>query len=182
MAEPLLMGQYHDAVMGALKRISWVRDADAYPDKNIPKFSGLITPAVYFTINRCSNAGGNEGQLSVELDCDLFIVVDAAGSNTERPEIFLRSAMADITQWINGQQFGLPHIEPAVFNSGERDEFDPRMDDYLVWRVNYSQVAAFGADPFPAGAPLKKIWLGEAPDIGSAHVNDYRLIWEAGDG
>ncbi|EPS6753133.1 hypothetical protein ACVG6Y_004209 [Enterobacter hormaechei] len=46
MAEPLLLGQYHDAVTGALKKIAWVRDADAYPEKNVPRFTGLATPAV----------------------------------------------------------------------------------------------------------------------------------------
>ncbi|MGS3100948.1 hypothetical protein [Enterobacter hormaechei] len=40
MAEPLLLGQYHDAVTGALKKIAWVRDADAYPEKMSPVLQG----------------------------------------------------------------------------------------------------------------------------------------------
>ncbi|WP_309544869.1 hypothetical protein [Citrobacter koseri] len=41
------------------------------------------------------------------------------------------------------------------------------MDDYLVWRISYTQSAAFGADPFAQlNAPLKAVWLGKAPDIG----------------
>lgn len=180
MAEPLLLGQYHDAVIAALKKINWVRDADAYPEKNVPRFSGLVTPAVYFTINSWEQAGGNEGQLNIGLTCDLFVVVDAAGAGVSVPEIFVRTAAADITQWIDGQQFGLGHIEPAVFASAERDEFDPRMDDYLVWRISFTQAAAFGVDPFArSGTPLSQAWLGKAPDIGRAHVDDYRLIWEA---
>lgn len=179
MAEPLLLGQYHDAVITALKKIAWLRDADAYPERNIPRFTGLVTPAVYFTINSWEQDGGNEGQLNIALSCDLFVVVDANGSSTAKPEIFLRTAAADITQWIDGQQFGLGHISPAVFGSAERDEFDPRMDDYLVWRISFTQAAAFGADPFAqTGAPLKEVWLGTAPDTGRAHVDDYQLIWE----
>ena len=146
MAEPLLLGRYHDAVTEALKKIGWVRDAGAYPERNVPRFSGLTTPAVYFSINSWEQGGGNEGQLSVNLTCDLFVVVDAAGSGVSQPEIFVRTAAADITQWIDGQQFGLGHIEPAVFTTAERDEFDPRMDDYLVWRISFTQAAAFGAD------------------------------------
>jgi hypothetical protein len=98
MAEPLLLGQYHDAVTGALKKIDWVRDADAYPEKNVPRFTGLTTPAVYFSINSWEQGGGNEGQLNVNLSCDLSVVVDAAGVGISRPEIFLRTAAADITQ------------------------------------------------------------------------------------
>jgi hypothetical protein len=56
------------------------------------------------------------------------------------------------------------------------------MDDYLVWRISYEQVAAFGTDPDAVTAgPLKGVWLGKAPDIGSAHINDYRKIYEAKD-
>lgn len=40
MAEPLLLGQYHDAVTSALKEIAWVRDADAYPEKTYRAFPG----------------------------------------------------------------------------------------------------------------------------------------------
>ncbi|WLO83428.1 hypothetical protein NHB29_11995 [Pantoea agglomerans] len=180
MAEPLMMGQYHDAVISALKNIAWVRDADAYPEKNIPRFTGLTTPAVYFTINSWEQGGGNEGQLQVSLSCDLFVVVDSEGASASKPEIFLRTAAADITQWIDGQQFGIGHIEPAEFISAERDEFDPRMDDYLVWRISYTQSAAFGTDPFaPSGVPLRKVWLGKSPDVGRAHVDDYQLVWES---
>lgn len=87
MAEPLLLGRYHDAVTDALKKIGWVRDAGAYPERNVPRFSGLTTPAVYFSINSWEQGGGNEGQLSVNLTCDLFVVVDAAGSGVSQPEI-----------------------------------------------------------------------------------------------
>ncbi|MBZ4087724.1 hypothetical protein JYG52_23910, partial [Escherichia fergusonii] len=111
MAEPLSLARYHDAVISALKQITWVSDAGAYPEKNIPRFTGLVTPAVYFTINSWEQNGGNEGQLNVELSCDLYVVVDAA-SGLSCPEIFLRTAAADITQWIDGQQFGLTHISP----------------------------------------------------------------------
>ncbi|QIR27791.1 hypothetical protein [Kluyvera genomosp. 3] len=180
MAEPLLLGQYHDAVTGALKKIDWIRDADAYPEKNVPRFNGLVTPAVYFTINSWEQGGGNEGQLNVSLSCDLFVVVDAAGAGVSRPEIFVRTAAADITQWLDGQQFGLPQLAPAVFIDAARDEFDPRMDDYLVWRISFTQTAAFGVDPFAQfNSPLKQAWLGRAPDTGSDHVDDYRLIYEA---
>ncbi len=182
MAEPLLLGSYHDAVIESLKKISWVADADAYPERNVPRFDDLVTPAVYFTINSWDQAGGNEGQLNVSLSCDLFVVIDSAGEALSVPEIFLRTAAADITQWIDGQQFGLTQLEPAVFVSAEKDEFDPRMDGYLVWRISFTQSAAFGADPFATtNGPLRQVWLGKAPDIGSAHVDDYRLIYEAHD-
>jgi len=181
MAEPLLIGAYHDHVIEKLKTLGWVKDADTYPERDVPRFTGLITPAVYFTLNNWESKEGNEGQLNIDLSCDLFVVVDAAGAGISKPEIYVRTAAADLTQWIDGQQFGLDHIQPAVFISAERDEFDPRMDDYLVWRVSFTQSAAFGNDPFARNsAPLREVWLGKAPDTGCAHVDDYQRIWEAG--
>ena len=148
MAEPLLLGQYHDAVTGALEKIAWVRDADAYPEKNVPRFTGLATPAVYFSINGWEQGGGNEGQLNVNLSCDLFVVVDAAGAGVSRPEIFLRTAAADITQWIDGQQFGLTSLEPAVLSMRHV------MSLIRVWMITWS-----GGSPSHSQPPLVRIRL-----------------------
>jgi hypothetical protein len=70
-------------------------DADAYPEKCPPLYR-LTTPAVYFSINGWEQDGVTEGQLNVNLSCDLFVVVDAAGAGVSRPEIFLRTATARI--------------------------------------------------------------------------------------
>lgn len=181
MAEPLSLAEYHAAVMSSIReQLSWVRDADTYPEKNIPRYAGLVTPAVYFTLNGWDSLEGNEGQLNVDLSCDLFVVIDSGSNDIQKPDIYLRTAAADLTQWLNGQTFGLSSVEPAVFTSAEKDDFDPRMDDYLVWRLSFTQSAAFGTDPFvPAGAPLREVWLGEAPNIGRKHIEDYTLIYEA---
>lgn len=181
MAEPLSLAEYHNAVINTVKaQLPWVRDADTYPEKNCPRFSGLVTPAVYFALNNWGSQEGNEGQLNVELECDLFVVIDSASQTISKPDIYLRAAAADLTQWVNGQLFGLSRLEPAVFTTAEKDDFDPRMDDYLVWRVSFTQAAAFGVDPFaPTGAPLREVWVGQAPDIGRKHVDDYTLIYEA---
>ncbi|SQB66371.1 hypothetical protein [Citrobacter koseri] len=61
MAEPLLLAQYHDAVIGALKKIEWVRDADAYPEKNVPRFSGWPRPLSGSPLTAGSRAGETKG-------------------------------------------------------------------------------------------------------------------------
>ncbi|WP_240225078.1 hypothetical protein, partial [Rheinheimera hassiensis] len=88
MAKPLMIAGYHDAVIESLKKIGWVRDADAYPERTTSKFTGLVTPAVYFTINGWDPAANSDGQLNVELSCDLFVIVDSAGEGISKPEIF----------------------------------------------------------------------------------------------
>lgn len=179
MAQPLFIARYHDAVISALKNIRWVRDADTYPEKNIPRYNGLRTPAVYFTLNSWEPAEQTTGQMAVSLFCDLSIVTERTAEGVTKPDIFLRSAAADISQWIEGQLFGLDGLGPAVFTGAEQDEFDPRMDEYLVWRVSFTQQASLGPDPFEStGHPLREVWLGLSPETGLQHVDDYHLIYE----
>lgn len=180
MATPILMASYHDAVLSALRGISWVVNADDYPEE----VTQIDTPAVYFSIVGWENAPGSDGQLRVEFEHDLFVVVDRSATNEiTKPQIYIRTAAADLSQWIEGQTFGLKGLEPARFVSAGPDEFDPVMAAYIVWRITFTQVAAMGEDPFESKAgPLKKVFLGKAPNIGSAHVDDYRLIYEKKEG
>jgi hypothetical protein len=68
----------------------------------------------------------------------LYVVVDAAGAVSVARKFSCARQRHD-TQWIDGQLFGLTSLAPAVFIDASRDEFDPRMDDYLVWRISHSQ-------------------------------------------
>lgn len=175
MAKPILMPTYHEAVIEALRSLSWVNNADDYPEQA----TQITTPAVFFSIMGWEQSPSNDGQLNVEFECDLFVVIDKASNTIDKPQIYARSAAADISQWINGQTFGLEGLQPAAFISAGPDSFDPAMDDYIVWRITYSQSAAMGEDPFESVAgPLREVWLGAAPDIGAAHINDYRLIYK----
>ncbi|MEZ2829036.1 hypothetical protein [Serratia liquefaciens] len=180
MPTPILMAHYHEAVLSALREISWVTDADDYPET----VTQLATPAVYFSIIGWKNVPSGDGQLRVEFEHDLFVVVDrSATADISKPQIYVRTAAADLSQWIEGQTFGLEGLEPAQFVSADPDEFDPEMAAYIVWRITFTQVAAMGEDPFESKAgPLKKVFLGKAPNIGSAHVDDYRLIYEKKEG
>ena len=176
MAESLCMASYHAAVLDALKKLKWVKDADTYPDRK----TQLTTPAVFFAVDGWDAVSNTDGQISVVLSASLWVLVDRAGeSESGKPDVFIRSAAADLTHWIDGQTFALSNVEPAIFVSADADETDPRLDDYLVWQISFNQTVTFGVDPFATdNLPLKRLWLGVAPEIGQQHVDDYRLIFE----
>ena len=176
MPKPILMASYHDAILSALREIEWVVYADDYPEV----VTQLETPAVYLSIAGWEKTDGSDGQLRVEFEHDLFVVVDRSATNEiTKPQVYIRTAAADLSQWIEGKTFGLEGLEPAQLDRVGPDDFDLALDDYIVWRVSFTQVAAMGEDPFESKAgPLKKVFLGKAPNIGSAHVDDYRLIYE----
>ncbi|WP_407901288.1 hypothetical protein [Providencia rustigianii] len=176
MATPLRMAAYHESVLTALRALPWVNTVDMYPETVTP----LVTPAVFFSVDGWEMDNHSDGQLRVTLSGSLWVLVDrAATSEIGRPDVYIRSAAADLTQWIDGQTFGLSMVEPAVFLSADVDETDPQLDDYLVWHVSFTQSVALGADPFATdNLPLQRVWLGIAPDIGAQHVEDYHLIYE----
>lgn len=176
MPQPVSIPNYYESVLDALRGISWVRNADSYPEEK----TQLATPAVFLSIANWSPGDGvTTGQSSIALECELYIVCDrSATTEIKRPAVFVQSCAADLTQWIAGHQFDIEGLEGAVFKGAEPDAFDPNLDDYLVWRIDFSQGAVMGADPFESkGGPFKGVFLGKAPDIGSAHVNDYRQIY-----
>ncbi|WP_454719316.1 hypothetical protein [Citrobacter freundii] len=182
MAEPLCIASYHAAVLNSLKELMWVKDADTYPERA----TQLVTPVVFFAVDGWDAKNNADGQMTVVLSAALWVLVDRAGEPenekteaTAKPDVFIRSAAADLTHWIDGQTFGLDHVEPAVFISADADETDPRLDDYLVWQISFNQTVTFGVDPFATdNLPLQRVWLGVAPEIGQQHVDDYRLIFE----
>ncbi|MEQ5075916.1 hypothetical protein ABN197_18490 [Providencia alcalifaciens] len=176
MATPLRMAAYHEAVLTALRALPWVNSVEMYPETVTP----LVTPAVFFSVDGWEMDNHSDGQLRVTLSGSLWVLVDrATTSEIGRPEVYIRSAAADLTQWLDGQTFGLSMVEPAVFLSADVDETDPQLDDYWVWQVSFTQRVALGADPFATNnLPLQRVWLGITPDIGAQHVADYHLIYE----
>ncbi|EAA7255902.1 hypothetical protein DPU22_25875 [Salmonella enterica subsp. enterica serovar Newport] len=188
MAEPLCMASWHAAVLGALKELKWIRDADTYPER----VTQLVTPAVFLAVDGWDAKNNADGQMTVVLSAALWVLVDRAGEPDKekkeerraiKPDIFIRSAAAALSHWLDGQTFGLANVEPAIFISADADETDPRLDDYLVWQISFNQTVTFGVDPFATdNLPLQRVWLGVAPEIGRQHVDDYRLIFEGKQG
>lgn len=166
--------ELHTAVLTYLKQATWARFIGSYPKVK----TGLVTPALYFAVNAWSRADTGTDQLHVDVDCSIYLAVnrslDIEGGAS--PELYARDLADDLTCLVDAQTFGL-EIEPSVFVSAEVDEFDPEMDDYHVWRIDFSVLLPVGVDPHDiARAPLKQAWLGKAPDIGEGHEEDYLAL------
>ncbi|HIF3244304.1 hypothetical protein [Salmonella enterica] len=177
---PLMLGTWHQALIDSLKQITWVKDADEYPEK----ITQLVTPAVFVDVPGWDKGVFPDGQTRVTLKCDLFVVTDRAGNteNVPKPQIYARCLAMDLSDWVDGATFGLDNVDPAIFIDAEVDTFDRMLDDYIVFRVSFEQDILVGEDPFavPSGAPLQEVWLGKAPEVGRKHIDDYRLIYRAG--
>lgn len=172
-----LMPSYHTSVCDALRTLSWVRESRAYPEEK----TAFTTPAVFFSIPGWERAESN-GALMLDLSLEFYVVCDRVATQMNpEPEIFCRSASLDLSQWLEGNTFGVEGVGPLQFEDCQRDAFDPEMDDYLVFRITATQQITAGVDPYDPGEfpTLKEAWLGRVPDVGRAHIDDYRLIYRA---
>lgn len=75
MAEPLCMASWHTAVLDALKKLKWIRDADTYPER----VTQLVTPAVFLAVDGWDAKSNADGQMTVVLSAALWVLVDRAG-------------------------------------------------------------------------------------------------------
>lgn len=172
MAEEILMLDYHEIIILELKKIRWVKNADYYPENK----AQLMTPSIYLTIDGWMPYSDN-GQLICEVSSHLFIVSDKSSENEDipNPTVYAAQLAADVTQWVHGQGFSIREAQPAKFENAEIDELDPSLDEYLVWRIDFSQKIPFGLDSTKEKSygPLKGVYLGAAPEIGLGNEDKY---------
>lgn len=182
----ITMSGYHEALQASLNTLSWVSFSGHYAEIK----TQLTTPAVLVSVPSWQKAERHLscGKMTVDLDVELYVVCDnsmtneSTGGQKPNAELFVRSAAADLTQWLDGNFFGLECVTPAAFVRAEREEFNPDMDDYVAFRLEFTQGVALGVDPFSPGEgeALHKVWLGVAPNIGAEHIDDYRPIFDSG--
>jgi len=173
MTKPVLMADYHNAVLSALREISWVKSAEIYPGNT----TNLKPSTVYFSLANWEYFANADGQLQVKFDGNLLIVMSR--QNTADIQVAIRTAAAELSHWVEGQQFGVEGLDCAVFTQAKPYVFEPAQDDYVAWNLSFTQVAALGSDPHEStAAPMKDILLGKVPDIGQLHRGDYQSIYQ----
>ncbi|CAA0097607.1 Uncharacterised protein [BD1-7 clade bacterium] len=87
-----------------------------------------------------------------------------------------------LTRCLPGQTFGTPGASAVASNIECRNLFNAKVDNEKAvnfWGCAFNQQITFSSAN-PAGQIPAHLFLGEAPDIGTAHQNDYtRLTPEA---
>lgn len=158
-----------DAVAGAFPAI---RTVDDYPDDR----RRVQVPAALVELVELAAAPDDDpgtGQLALAASFELRYIIGWRGANQGRA---VRSQVAALAHFIHRQQWGLP-VEPAAVTACEPDEFSPELDQYLVWRIDWTQLIIIGENEWiDNAAPPTEVWVGIAPDIGPEHVDDYGQV------
>ena len=96
---------------------------------------------------------------------------EAGGSSTAAAAVV--STAAVVATAVNGQRWGLP-VDAARVTLVVPDPFEPALDQYEVWAVEWEQVVWLGENAWPEeGRVPSRLFIGHAPAVGPDHVEDY---------
>ena len=167
------LDDYHTAVQQYLSaELPWLKVVESYPER----CDRLDTPSAFFGVVDWDRAEEQRmtGELSVELNCQLLVVFGQAGKISSNA---IRNAAMSISLKLDEQRFGLD-AEPAQFVSAEPWAFDPDLDQYVVWAVNFRHQVEVGEDQFdlvPDFLPTSAN-VGQVPKTGADHLDDYEQL------
>ena len=115
------------------------------------------------------------GQYQAMLQCSLVL---SCPRSIENAQTVTCDAAMDLCVSIQDNHFGQPTEPPSHIQAFE-DAFDPHMDAFVCWRVEWQQVVQVGVDKFvDDGTPPEHIYFSESPKTGSDHEDNYQQVTE----
>lgn len=173
---------YHDAVIADLSdhyagRVETVEPYDPFPDPADQTPRPVITPALLLEIDGLDpGEDDGTGRTPIRLSCVLHCLLSA---RTPRMQEELRSFAADVIGHVRWNRWGVPGAigAPEALSAGPGG-FDAEVYGYDSFAVRWEQPVYVGEQVWAGGIAPLEIWLGIAPRIGAAHVDDYWRVDE----
>jgi hypothetical protein len=121
------------------------------------------------------------GQLAMDCRFEAEIIL---GFRTPEVKLAARKLAAAMAVWLKWRHW------PDIIGGGAEiigcypDQFNPKLDQYEVWRVEWHQIVHLGENELAdIGGVIPTTVLGSwQPDIGTGHEGDYVPIEEAAQG
>jgi hypothetical protein len=111
------------------------------------------------------------GQLVVKARFEARLVI---GFKTPNAKMEIRKLAAAFAAWVKLRKWaGAPSGEAEVIGCYD-DHFEPALEQYEVWRVEWTQLLFLGANTWDGSGVLPTtVMLGFDPLIGLDHITDY---------
>lgn len=158
---------------GLETQFDWVESVETWPNNR----DRLQTPALLVEIGEM-DVGDDPGTGETKLNCQVSIYVVIRDSQ-ETDSVSSLDTAASIAAYLRLNRFGLP-VGPSFVRGAYPDVWQPELEEFNVWRVDYETSIRVGEDGFAPGESyeLQQVWLGRDPNTGSEHVDDYKLIYD----
>jgi len=167
----------HDAIVAAIAgQFPALQTVEAYREET--ERTQLPTPACLvelfeLEVSAADDPGTEQLALMARFEARLVL-----GYREMAAKIEVRRLAAALAQFVLRQRWGLgPNVGPAEILGCYPDDFDPRLDQYEVMRVEWQQLVRIGTDVWSGeGVPVENVRYAWAPRIGPPFVDEYRPL------
>jgi hypothetical protein len=138
----------------------------------------IPTPAIYLDLNDFEPVEDKgTGQWVAAMKFEAFVFTDY-----QKPayQILARLYAAQLASFLNNHTWtGIFGTTPIEVTGIYADRFAMSVggEQYDCMRVEFQQAGTFSADPNSAGTLPTEIFLGIAPNVGPANINDYEQVF-----
>jgi hypothetical protein len=168
------LDQVHDGIVATLQA--------QFPDLHVEAYrmdrKDLPVPACLVELTELEvvpELDPGTGQLAANatFEAQLVISFRQPGKNAKRE---IRNLAAAVAAFARLQRWGCP-IGPAMVVGAYQDDFEPELDQYQVWRVEWQQVIHLGETVWKGGnPPPTEVNASFAPLIGEDYADEYQQV------
>lgn len=167
----IMLDEIHEAIVGAVRRqFPALLTVEAYRQVRgaLPVPACLVELA---ELEATDELDPGTGQLAVmaRFEARLVIGFRQGGLN---PGLEIRKLAAALAAFVHQQRWGLPVGAADVLGCWP-DDFDPGLEQYECWRVEWQQVLHLGESVWTNEGRTPVPYLAWAPEIGAVHEADY---------
>lgn len=169
----------HDAIVADIKaQFPTLQTVEFYrTEERKGGYTGLPLPAVILDISEFDpdmEIDPGTEQLAVHARFEAEIIFGFRTPNVKRE---IRKFAAAFGAWMRLRRWTGVRTGPAYVTSISRSDFNPELDQYEVWCVEWSQPVHLGNTVWNnEGAVPTQVFAGVSPDIGIGHEPDYTRV------
>lgn len=178
----------HDAMVAQLKAqfpqfktVQFYRGAEQGERSTLP-VPALLLDCDSFDLDADTDIG--TGQITTTWNFEVRIII--SDIRDPRSRFTIRNLAASVAQFIHMRRWLIPDGDGikcyptgvGKVTGAERDDFDPTLDKFEVWRVDWQQDMSIGDNVWidPAAMRPDVLHLGITPDIGPGNEDKYWTV------
>jgi hypothetical protein len=169
----------HDAIVADIKaQFPSIQTVEFYrTEERKGGLVGLPLPAIILDLSEMEpdmEIDPGTEQLAVHARFEAEIIF---GFQTPDVKRAIRKFAAAFGAWLRLRRWTGVRTGPAYVTSMHRSEFNPELDQYEVWCVEWTQPVHLGDTVWTNdGTVPTQVFAGYSPDIGAGHQGDYMKV------
>lgn len=170
----ITLDQVHDGIVATIKAEYPDLHVEAYREER--KLPADLLPACLVELTELEDASELDpgtDQLAVTATFEALLVLGFRAQPGKNPKLEIRRLAASFAAFVRLQRWGCP-IGPAQVVGAYPSDFEPELDQYEVWRVEWQQVLHLGKSVWNATGQVPSQIMGSyVPIVGIPYEDQY---------